>query len=388
MPRRRICVVTGSRAEYGLLYWIIKEIQNDSELELQLVVTGMHMSSEYGHTFQLIEADGIKIDAKVEMLLSSDSAIGISKSLGLGVIGLAGALDRLEPDFLVILGDRFEIFAAAQAATIARIPIAHIAGGDTTEGSFDEVFRHGITKMSHLHFVTNEKSASRVRQLGENPAHIFNVGSPGIDYIKRAKLLSRRELEQALEFTFKEINILVTFHPVTLETHSAGEQFQELVSALHSIGSEIGIVFTRPNSDNDSQSINRLIDKFVENHANAVVFQSLGQDLYLSVMAEVNIVAGNSSSGLYETPSFGKPTVNIGDRQKGRLQASSVINCVQESAAILEAISLALSMECSEIINPYGDGNSSIKIKNHLKQIEYPRQLLKKHFFDLSDRSV
>lgn len=384
MAKRKICVVSGSRADYGLLYWPMKEIQADPDLQLQLIVTGMHLAPEFGLTFQVIEADGFVIDAKVDIQLSSDTPVGVAKSIGLGVIGLAEALDRMQPDLLLLLGDRYEILAAAQAALVARIPIAHIAGGDTTEGAFDEAIRHSITKMSHLHFVTNEIAARRVRQLGENPAHIFNVGSPGLDFIKRMSLLDRTELEGALDFQFKEKNLLVTFHPATLETQSAALQFQELLSALDQCGPGMGLIFTKPNADTDGRAIIHLIDRYVADRPNARAYDSLGQVRYLSVMSQIDAVVGNSSSGLYEAPSFRKPTINIGDRQKGRLQATSVINCAPETAAITAAISQALTANCDDAVNPYGDGNSSARIREHLKQLADPAALLKKHFFDLA----
>ncbi len=383
MTPRKICIVTGSRAEYGLLYWLMKEIQADPDLRLQIIVTGMHLSPEFGLTYKTIEADGFAIDAKVEMLLSSDTAAGIAKSMGLGVIGFADALERLQPDILVVLGDRYEILAAAQSALVARIPVAHIAGGDTTEGAFDEAIRHSITKMSHLHFVTNEDAARRVRQLGENPDHIFNVGSPGLDNIARLKLLGRQELEASLDFAFKEKNLLVTFHPVTLEAQTAGAQFRALLAALDGLGPEVGVIFTRPNADTDGRAIIRLMDDYVAAHPGARAYVSLGQLRYLSAMSQVDAVVGNSSSGLYEAPSFGKPTVNIGDRQKGRLQAKSIINCAPLPEAIGKAITLALSGDCSGTVNPYGDGNSSARIKRELKNIGDPSTLLKKRFFDL-----
>ncbi|OIR06751.1 GDP/UDP-N,N'-diacetylbacillosamine 2-epimerase (hydrolyzing) [mine drainage metagenome] len=384
MSPRKICVVTGSRAEYGLLYWLMKEIQADQGLELQLIVTGMHLSPEFGSTYKVIEEDGFKIDAKVEMLLSSDTPVGIAKSIGLGTIGIADAFARLEPEILVLLGDRYEILAAAQAALVARIPVAHIAGGDSTEGAFDEAIRHSITKMSHLHFVTNEDAARRVRQLGENPAHVFNVGSPGLDNIKRLKLLTRQELERDLAFSFKKKNLLVTFHPVTLEALSAEVQFQALLSALDGLGADVGIVFTQPNADNNGRAIVRQMDSYVATHANAKAYVSLGQLRYLSVMSHVDAVVGNSSSGLYEAPSFGIPTVNIGDRQKGRIQAVSVIDCEPTAGEIAEALARALARNCSATVNPYGDGNSSTRIKDGLKTIAEPSTLLKKHFFDLA----
>lgn len=383
MPERKICVVTGNRAEYGLFSGVMQGIQDDLDLELQIIVTGMHLSPEFGLTYRVIEEDGFQINAKVEMLLSSDTAVGVAKSIGLGVIGFAEALDRLRPDLLVLLGDRFEILAAAEAALIARIPIAHIGGGDTTEGAFDESIRHSITKMSHLHFVTNDAAARRVRQLGENPAHIYNVGSPAIDQIRRLKLLDREALEVALGFKFKKKNLLITFHPVTLDFQTAAEQFQQLLDALSQLGAEVGLIFTKPNSDTESRVIIRMIDDFVAKYSNASSHISMGQLLYLSTIAQVDVVVGNSSSGLYEVPSFKKPTVNIGDRQKGRLQATSIINCMPQFEDIRRAILTALETDCSETVNPYGDGNSSLNILKKIKQISSPQALIKKRFFDL-----
>lgn len=381
MNKRKICVVTGTRADYGLLYWLMKEIQADKDLELQIIATGAHLSPEFGLTYKAIEKDGFIINEKVEMLLSSDTAIGISKSLGLATIGFADTYDRLKPDMIVLLGDRYEILAAAQSALIARIPVSHIAGGDSTEGAFDEAIRHSISKMSQLHFVTNELSAKRVQQLGENPQHIYNVGSPGIDFIKRVQLLSRNELEQDIAFEFREKNLLVTFHPVTLDTVSSAEQFAELLKALDSFSQNIGIIFTKSNADTEGRIINQMIDDYVKIHPTTKAFTSLGQVRYLSTIAQVDVVVGNSSSGLYEVPSFKLPTVNIGERQKGRLQALSVVNCKPEALAIKEAINEAFNMDCSKVQNPYGDGNSSIRILSILKSISDYRVLLKKHFF-------
>lgn len=381
---RKICIATGSRAEYGLLHWLMRGIQDDAELLLQIIVTGMHLSPEFGLTYQKIEEDGFVIDAKVEMLLSSDTPVGIAKSMGLGVIGFADALDRLRPDMLVLFGDRYEILAAAQAAMVTRIPIAHIAGGDVTEGAFDEAIRHSITKMAHLHFVTNEAAMRRVRQLGENPQHIFNVGSPGIDYIKRVKLLDRNALEEALDFRFRVKNLLVTFHPATLEAQPVEAQFQELLTALDGLGQDCGVIFTKPNSDTGGHAIARMMDDYVAVHANTRAYTSLGQLRYLSIMAQVDAIVGNSSSGLYEAPSFCKATVNIGDRQKGRIRASSVVSCKAEAGVIIEAILRALSLDCSDTVNPYGDGNSSSRIKDVVKQFAEPSTLLKKQFFDMA----
>jgi UDP-hydrolysing UDP-N-acetyl-D-glucosamine 2-epimerase len=383
MSKRKICIVTGTRAEYGLLFWLMKEIQADPELELQLIATGMHLAPEFGLTYKVIEDDGFVIDAKVEMLLASDTTVGITKSIGLGVIGFADALDSLKPDLLVLLGDRFEILAAAQAALVARIPIAHLFGGDTTEGAFDEAIRHSITKMAHLHFVSNVQSAARVRQLGENPEHVFTFGSTGIDQIKRVERLSRGEVEKQIGYTFQKKNLLVTFHPATLDEHSPGDQFQELLDALALLGSDVGVIFTYPNADPAGRSLIPMIDSFVAEHSQSRAYASLGQLRYLSVMAQVDAVVGNSSSGLYEAPSFKTPTVNIGDRQKGRLQADSVVNCATDAKLIGEAINAAFTMDCSEVINPFGDGDTSQKIKSVLKSVQLDEMLLKKHFFDL-----
>ncbi|MCL6479861.1 MAG: UDP-N-acetylglucosamine 2-epimerase (hydrolyzing) [Peptococcaceae bacterium] len=383
MNRRKICVVTGSRAEYGLLSCLMRCIKDDPEMELQVVATGMHLSPEFGLTYKTIEADGFKINETVEMLLSSDSPVGVAKSIGLGTIGFADAFNRLKPDLLVVLGDRFEIFAAVQAAMVARIPVAHIAGGDVTEGSYDESIRHSITKMSHLHFVTNEMAAKRVRQMGENPEHIYNVGSPGIDRIKRLKLLGRREFERETGFKLKDKNLLITFHPVTLDPVPSAVQFRELLNALDSLGDDVGLIFTKPNADNEGRVLIRMIDDYVKTRHHAKAYASLGQLLYLSAVSHVDAVVGNSSSGLYEVPSFKKPTVDIGDRQKGRLRASSVINCPPSSGAILEAINRAFVMDCSGAINPYGDGNSSQRIVKVLKELPDFGNLLKKSFFEV-----
>jgi UDP-hydrolysing UDP-N-acetyl-D-glucosamine 2-epimerase len=381
MNKRKICVVTGTRADYGLLYWLMKEIQADEDFELQIIATGAHLSPEFGMTYKVIEEDGFKIDEKVEMLLSSDTAVGISKSLGLATIGFADAYHRLAPDMVILLGDRYEILAAAQAALIFGLPIGHIAGGDTTEGAFDEAIRHSISKMAHIHFVTNELSARRVRQLGENPRYIFNVGSPGIDYIKRVHLLNRTDLEKELEFKFQERNLLVTFHPVTLDCVSSTDQFTELLTALDGLGKNVGVIFTKSNADTEGRSINQMIDDYVAVHSESKAYTSLGQGRYLSAIAQVDVVVGNSSSGLYEVPSFCKPTVNIGDRQKGRLQAASVVNCKPEASAIIQAIIFAFNTDCSTVQNPYGDGNSSIRMLSVLKSIPDYSGLLKKQFF-------
>jgi UDP-N-acetylglucosamine 2-epimerase (non-hydrolysing)/GDP/UDP-N,N'-diacetylbacillosamine 2-epimerase (hydrolysing) len=343
----------------------------------------MHLSPEFGLTHRIVEGDGFSIHARVEMLLSGDSPEATGKSVGLGVIGFADALARLAPDWVVLLGDRYETFAAAQAALFARIPIAHIAGGDTTEGSYDEALRHSITKMAHLHFVTNEIAAQRVRQLGEDPRRIFNFGSPGVDYIRRLRLLSREQLEGELKFRLFARNLLVTFHPATLEAEHPAEQFAQLLSALDRLDARnMGLIFTKPNADTGGRALIGLIDDFVASHPNARAYTSLGQTLYLSAMSHADAVVGNSSSGIYEAPSLGKPTVNIGDRQKGRPQSDSIINCRPVAAEIDRAVQEALRRDCRGVRNPYGDGDASRNILAEIKRVVEPRALLKKHFHD------
>ena len=385
MTKRKICVVTGTRAEYGLLYWLMKEIEVDKELQLQLIVTGMHLSPEFGLTYKEIEKE-FKIDKKIEMLLSSDTAVGISKSMGLAQISFAEAYEELKPDIVVVLGDRYEIFSATSAAMIAKIPIAHLHGGETTEGLIDEPIRHSITKMSHLHFTAIEEYRNRVIQLGEHPSRVFNVGGMGIENIKRLKLLTKDEFEESIEFKLNKKNILVTFHPVTLENSTAKEQFQELLDAIDEL-EDTNIIFTKANSDTDGRVINQMIDEYVtKNSYKSVGFTSLGQLRYLSALQFVDAMVGNSSSGLAETPSFKIGTINIGDRQKGRIKASSVINCEPNKSLIYQAFLKLYSEEFQKIIkdtiNPYGDGCASKKIVEILKTVDL-EDILKKSFYDL-----
>ena len=385
MTKRKICVVTGTRAEYGLLYWLMKEIEADKELQLQLIVTGMHLSPEFGLTYKEIEKE-FKIDKKIEMLLSSDTSIGISKSMGLAQISFAEAYEELKPDIVVVLGDRYEIFSATSAAMIAKIPVAHLHGGETTEGAFDESIRHSITKMSHLHFTATEEYKNRVIQLGEHPSRVFDVGGMGIENIKRLKLLTRDEFEKSIEFKLNKKNILVTFHPVTLENSTAKEQFQELLDAIDEL-EETNIIFTKANSDTDGRVINQMIDEYVsKNSYKSIGFTSLGQLRYLSALQFVDAVVGNSSSGLAEAPSFKIGTINIGDRQKGRIKAESVIDCKSDKVSILEAFDKLYSVEfqnsLSNIKNPYGDGCASQKIVEVLKNVNLGN-ILKKSFYDI-----
>lgn len=382
---RKICVVTGTRAEYGLLYWLLKEIEADDDLRLQIVVTGMHLSPEFGLTYKEIEKE-FTIDKKIEMLLSSDTAIGISKSMGLAQISFSEAYDSLKPDIVVVLGDRYEIFSAASTAMIARIPIAHIHGGEATEGLIDEAIRHSITKMSHLHFTATDEYRNRVIQLGEHPDRVFNVSGMGIENIKRLKLLTKEEFEESIKFKLNKKNILVTFHPVTLENSTAGEQFQELLNAMDKL-EDTNIIFTMANSDTDGRAINLMIDEYVsKNQDKSICFTSLGQLRYLSALQYMDAVVGNSSSGLTETPSFKIGTINIGDRQKGRVKASSVIDCKPDKNSILLAFDRLYSAEFQQtlknIINPYGDDCPSKKIVKIIKEVDL-ENILKKSFYDL-----
>lgn len=383
----KICVVTGTRAEYGLLYWTMKAIQNNLNLELCVCVTGMHLSPEFGETYKQIELDGFQIDGKIEMLVSSDTSVGITKSIGLGLIGFADFFNRTKPDWILVLGDRFEIFAAVTAAMIARIPVAHCHGGEATEGLIDEAIRHSITKMSHLHFTSTIEYRNRVIQLGEQPDNVFHVGALGIENINRLNLLNKEDFESSIDFKLSNLNFLVTFHPVTLDNASAEHQFVELLQAL-SIFNEAKIIFTKPNADHDGRVIIKLIDEFVsKNHNNTISFITLGQIRYLSAIRHCQLVIGNSSSGLIEVPSFKKPTVNIGDRQQGRIESKSVISCMPEKESIIRAINLALSEDFQnqlpDIKNPYGEGNSSIKILDAILS-KSVHNILKKKFYNIT----
>lgn len=383
---RKMCVVTGTRAEYGLLYWLMKEIQTADNLELQVIVTGMHLSSEFGLTYQQIESDGFVIDEKVEMLLSSDSEVGIAKSMGLAMIGFADALERLNPDMMIVLGDRFEIFSCVSTATVAKIPIVHIHGGETTEGAYDESFRHSISKMSHLHFTSTDEYRRRVIQLGEQPDRVFNVGAIGIDNIKKMRLLDRTEFEKSIDFSLGNRNLLITFHPATLETGAAEEQFSSLLAVLDELD-DTHLIFTKANADTGGRIINSMIDKYVATRETAVSFISLGRLRYLSAMQFVDGVVGNSSSGLIEAPSFKIGTVNIGDRQKGRVRALSIIDCEPTVKDIRGAITVLFSREFKKEIygmeSPYGEGLASYKIMKVIANISLSG-VLKKHFFDIS----
>ena len=383
---RKICIITGTRAEYGLLRWVMQGIKDDPELRLQTIVTGMHLSPEFGLTYQAIEQDGFQIDRKVEMLTSSDTSVGIAKSMGLGLIGFADALYELQPDLVVVLGDRFEIFSAVSAALVARIPVVHIHGGESTEGLIDEAIRHSITKMSHFHFVATNEYRQRVIQLGEQPDKVFVVGGLGVDNIKQLDLLERKELEHLIDFVFGSKNLLITFHPVTLETMTAKNQMAELLAALSGL-KDTKLIFTLPNADTNGRILIGMVNDFLAQHPNARAFTSLGQLHYFSCIAQVDGVVGNSSSGLLEVPSFKKGTINIGDRQRGRLEADSVISCEPTRSSIRAALdklySVSFQATLAQARNPYGEGGASKSILSTIKSVSLDG-IIKKRFYDLA----
>lgn len=385
---KKVCVVTGTRAEYGLLKPVIDRISKDDELELCLVVTGMHLSPEFGLTYREIEEDGYGINRKIEMLLSADTPSSIVKSMGIEMIGFADTYAEEQPDMVVVLGDRYEILVAATAAMVHRIPIAHIHGGESTEGAMDEAIRHSITKMSMLHFASTEAYKKRIIQLGEQPERVFSVGALGVENIKSLYLLSKKELEEIIQFSFNERTVMVTYHPVTLENATVETQFANLLGVLTK-HKELKIIFTKANADTDGRIINQMIDKFVlENSSRSIAFTSMGQLRYLSSLQYCVAVIGNSSSGIIEVPSFGIPTVDIGERQKGRVCAESVIHCGTEKSEIESAVEEALSNEfgkrARQVTNPYEGVETSKKIIDAIKQYLSQETILKKHFYDIN----
>ncbi|WP_314790899.1 UDP-N-acetylglucosamine 2-epimerase [Tannerella forsythia] len=382
---RKVCVVTGTRAEYGLLSRLMWLIRADHDLTLQIIATNMHLSPEFGLTYKEIEADGFTIDKKVEMLLSSDTSNAITKSIGLATIGFADAYEDLQPDILLILGDRFEILAAATAALIYKIPVAHLHGGEITEGAYDDAIRHAITKMSHLHFVSTEIYRQRVIQMGEHPSTVFNVGALGCENIKSLKLMSKDELEKSLGFKLDRNTILITYHPVTMECNTSEQQFRELLSAID-LFPELKVIFTMPNSDTDGRIIMKMIKEYVaKNPERTVWFDSLGCYRYLSVLQYIGGVVGNSSSGIIEVPSFHIPTINIGDRQKGRVAAASVLNCkptrqdIQQRLAVILAPGYLDSLV--SVTNPYDMPDTAINI---LETLKHQPIVSMKSFYNLS----
>lgn len=387
---RKICVFTGTRADYGLLQPLIREISQTPDLELQVLASGMHLSPEFGNTYREIENDGFRIDAKVEILLSSDTPVGIAKSTGLALLNYSETLGRLQPDLVVILGDRFEAFAMAASSVICKIPVAHIHGGELSLGVMDEAFRHAISKMSHLHFTSTEEYRQRVIQLGEAPERVFYVGALGIENIRKLQLFDKDALAKAINFPLATNYALITYHPVTLADQSCEEQFRELLAALDSLP-ELQLIFTKANADTDGRVINQLIDQYAQhNAARAIAFTSMGQLRYLSAMRHAALVVGNSSSGIIEAPSFGVPTINIGDRQKGRIKAASVIDCQATRKSICEALAAGLSPECkagaAKAANPYEKAGTAKNITKIIKEYDL-KGIIKKEFYDLPNQS-
>lgn len=384
---RKICVVTGTRAEYGLLSRLMRMIQDASETRLQIIATNMHLSPKFGNTYKEIENDGFTIDFKIPIIddNSKDDAVTTVKSMAKALSGFADAYDELKPDMVVVLGDRYEILASAEAAMIQRVPIVHIHGGEVTEGAYDDSIRHAITKMSHLHFTSTEEYKKRVIQLGEQPEHVFNVGALGVENVKKMPLMGKEEVEKEIDFEITPNTILVTYHPVTLGNRTAKEDVEDFVAALEE-RKDLRVIFTMPNSDTGGRFIADAIHGFVAGNADrAKAFKSLGVVRYLSVMRQVAAVVGNSSSGLLEAPSFGIPTLNIGDRQKGRIAAQSVFNCTPDKNAILEGLDYIFSEEFREqlpnVRNPYEKENTAEEIFKVISN--YPlEQLRQKHFYD------
>lgn len=383
--RKKICIVTGGRSDYGLLRPLIKELSFDKRINLDILVTGMHLSSEFGMTIKEIEQDGFKISQKVEMLLNSDTSVGITKSIGLGLSSFAEVFDNLLPDLVILLGDRFEIFAVATAAFIAKIPIAHLHGGELTEGSLDDTFRHCITKMSSIHFVSSKTYRKRVIQLGENPDNVFTVGAIGLDNLRSMRILNKKNLETHLDFKFLKKNLLITFHPFDSDKLTIEKQMKELLLSLSSL-SDTGLIITMPNADKHGKLLQDMIKKFVSNHQNAKYYCSLGQLMYLSCMHHVDGVIGNSSSGLIEAPALKKGTINIGDRQKGRLKAKSIIDCKSNQHEISKSINYLFTNEFQNIVknadNPYGKHGATKKIIKIINKTNFNK--IKKVFYDIT----
>jgi UDP-N-acetylglucosamine 2-epimerase (non-hydrolysing) len=386
---RKIAVFTGTRAEYGLLYWLLKDIQTDAELKLQLLVSGTHLSPEFGCTYQQIEQDGFTIDEKIEILLSSDTAVGVAKSMGLGVLGFTDALSRLKPDALVILGDRFEALAAAQTAMILRIPVVHLHGGEITEGAYDDAIRHAITKLSHIHCTSTDEYRNRVIQLGEAPERVKNVGAIGLDHLSRSTFMTLDELSKSLNFPITQSYILVTYHPVTLADEEPEKSFQELVNALDEFP-EHQIILTYPNADDGGRKIIPLLESYANKDTKRILaIKSLGQIRYLSAVKYAAAVVGNSSSGVIEVPSFNVATIDIGMRQQGRLCAKSVIHCSPNKIEIVSAIQNGINKNyknSDEVIdNPYGQGDASGQIIKLLKEL---KESTFKSFHDLNEGEI
>jgi len=388
MIKKKICVVTGTRAEYGLLRPLIKKIDENPKFKLQLIATGMHLSPEFGLTYRNIESDGFQIDEKVEILLSSDTSIGISKSMGLALISFSEYYQRLIPDLIIILGDRYETFSATAAASVANIPVAHLHGGELTEGAFDDSFRHSMTKMSYLHFTSTEEYRKRVIQLGESPERVFNVGALGVENILNLDLLSKNELENQLNISLSKKYLVIVFHAVTLENKTAENNFKELLKALDKYDSNISKVFIKGNSDTEGRIINQMIDDYVNENNNSYAFTSLSIENYLSLLKNCFAIIGNSSSGVLEAPTLNTPSINIGDRQKGRIKAESVFDCENNETDILSTLkevdTLYLNNRVENVNNPYEKEGTSGKIIKVIEDYLLSNKIdLKKSFYDI-----
>ena len=383
---KTIAILTATRAEYGLLKPIIIALKETGAYNIKVLVTGAHLSPEFGLTYKEILDDNIQIDKKIDILLSSDTPSAISKSMGLAIMGFADYFTDNRPDALMVLGDRYETLAVCLSAMNERIPIIHLYGGDTTEGAVDEAIRHAITKLSYLHLVSNEESRNRVIQLGESPNRVFNVGAISVENALKMPLMAKEELSSSLGMNLEKEYAVVTFHPVTLENSNAKEQCMELLKAI-SMHDELNFIITKANADTDGRIINKLFEEYTKSHDNAMLFDSLGVKRYLSALKYASMVIGNSSSGLSEAPSFHIPTVNIGDRQRGRLKSSSVIDCTPDSSDISNAINKAKSNSfkviCNSAENPYGNGNTSSKIVNIINDFVNSKIDLKKVFYNI-----
>ena len=385
--KRRIGVVTVARSDYGIYLPILRKMQEDSDLELVLIVGGMHLSPEFGMTVNVLEADGFKPAARVEMLLSSDSPEGVAKSVGVGIMGFAQAYAQLKPDLLLLLGDRFEMLSAAVAALPFKMPVAHIHGGESTEGSIDEAIRHSITKMSHLHFASTEAHAARIRQIGEEPWRVTVSGAPSLDNLRKLAVLNKETLGRKYGIDLSEAPLLVTYHPVTLDYENTEYQVTELLVALKA--SNLPLIFTFPNADTSGRKIIEMIQTFVKEMPRAIVAANLGTEGYFSLMSHAAAMVGNSSSGIVEAASFRLPVVNVGDRQRGRFHAGNVIDCGYSRDQILSAIKKAVSPEfrktLEKLVNPYGDGHAADRIVAGLKNVSLDSHLLLKKFHQISE---
>ncbi len=384
---RKICVVTATRAEYGLLTCLLDDIQSDESLTLQLIVTGSHLSPEFGYTIEQIRNDKRHINKTIEILLSSDSAVGVSKSMGLVQISFAEAFDELAPDIVLVLGDRYELLPIVSSANIARIPVAHLNGGEITEGAIDEIIRHSVTKLSQIHFTAIYEYARRVIQMGEQPSSVFNVGEVGLDNFRRMNFMSKEEFEISIDRKLDKKNLLITYHPETTQSSEINEiNFRKLLQALDQLEDTL-LIFTKANADVGGRAINHIIDSYVEKNKNtAIAFMSLGQLRYLSALYYIDGVIGNSSSGVVEAPTFKVASINIGDRQKGRISADSVIDVNADTIEIVAALKHIYTSEyldvLSKVVNPYGDGDSSRLVVETLKNIDL-ETLRTKSFFDV-----